>query len=188
MSALDLYIVYQFVKILTTPWEKMPAFKFGIIDKNGHVLKKRSELKTQEEKNSYTVFHLLIWNLKRTLEKFPLGKTSLASYAAALYLLRENVANKISDPNLLENKFVDMYGLRKHLFEDTNNQETILLAGEYELIRDMPGLGIKGDKILITTATKYVSIVLGYYIFKVKNSRTGSTIYVANSDILRIEP
>ena len=47
-GALNLYFIYKFLRILTTPWENQPAFKHGIIDKDGKLLRKRNELKTSE--------------------------------------------------------------------------------------------------------------------------------------------
>ena len=32
-SAIDLFVAYRFLRILTTSFEKSDAFKFGIIDK-----------------------------------------------------------------------------------------------------------------------------------------------------------
>ena len=40
-GALNLYFIYKFLRILTTPWENTDAFKLGIIDKNGGILKKK---------------------------------------------------------------------------------------------------------------------------------------------------
>jgi len=37
--AVDALITYRIVKLLTTPFEKQEAFKYGIIDKDGKVLK-----------------------------------------------------------------------------------------------------------------------------------------------------
>ena len=37
--AVDLLIAYRVIKLLVTPFEKQEAFKTGIIDKNGKVLK-----------------------------------------------------------------------------------------------------------------------------------------------------
>ena len=88
-GAVDLYMTYKFLRILTQPFDKTDAFKLGIIDERGKVLKKRKSLKTDEEKKSYTIFHRLIWKLKKIMEKLPLGKTRLASYAAALWFLKE---------------------------------------------------------------------------------------------------
>ena len=85
----DLYYTFRFLKILVTPWEKMDAFKHGIVDKEGNILKKASELKTSDEKSSYTMFHRLVFNIKKLLNKLPLGRTRIASYAAALYLIKE---------------------------------------------------------------------------------------------------
>ena len=42
----DLLIAYRVIKILVTPFEKQPAFKQGIIDKDGKVLKKYRTLTT----------------------------------------------------------------------------------------------------------------------------------------------
>ena len=34
--AIDLFVTYRFLKLLTTPFEKQDAFKLGIIDKDGN--------------------------------------------------------------------------------------------------------------------------------------------------------
>ena len=33
-QAIDLFVAYRFLRILTTPWEDQEAFKLGIIDKD----------------------------------------------------------------------------------------------------------------------------------------------------------
>ena len=87
--AADLYYTYRFLKTLITPWNKMEAFKEGIIDEKGKNLIKAKDLLTNNQKDAYTTFHRLVFNIKRILEKVPFGKSRIASYAAALYLLRE---------------------------------------------------------------------------------------------------
>ena len=37
--AVDLFVTYRFLKLLTTPFDKTDAFKFGIIDKDGNRIK-----------------------------------------------------------------------------------------------------------------------------------------------------
>ena len=39
-AAIDLFVAYRFLRILTTPWEKQPAFEHGIVDKDGKLLRK----------------------------------------------------------------------------------------------------------------------------------------------------
>jgi|TARA_B110000858_G_scaffold103639_1_gene118759 hypothetical protein len=87
-SAVDLFITYKFIRLLTTKWNKTDAYKEGVIDKNG-VLLVKGDVQTSAQKKTYTVFHKMVFNLKRILEKVPFGKSRIASYAAALFLLRE---------------------------------------------------------------------------------------------------
>ena len=59
------YFVYQFIKKLVIPFSNTEAFKLGIIDEKGKILKKRSSLKTREEREAYTLSDTLIFNLKK---------------------------------------------------------------------------------------------------------------------------
>ena len=88
--AVDLVITYRVVKLLVTPFNKQEAFKQGIIDKDGKVLRKYRTLKTTAEKKSYTILHRFVFNLKRVLQKAGLGG-KLGTFAVALAtLLRED--------------------------------------------------------------------------------------------------
>lgn len=82
----DLLIAYRVIKILVTPFNKQPAYKMGIIDDKGKVLKKYRTLTTSGEKQSYTMLHRFVFNLKRILQKVGLG-SRLGSFAVALALL-----------------------------------------------------------------------------------------------------
>ena len=64
-AAGNIFFVYTFIKRLATPFSSTKAFELGIIDKNGKILKKRSKLKTKEEKESYTLTDTLVFNLKK---------------------------------------------------------------------------------------------------------------------------
>ena len=88
--AVDALITYRIVKLLTTPFERQEAFKYGIIDKDGKVLKKSKTLKTEKERKAYTILHRFVFNLKRILQRVGLG-SRLGSFAVALALLiKEN--------------------------------------------------------------------------------------------------
>lgn len=86
---LNLFLLYQFIRRLATPFNEWEAYKLGIIDERGNILKPRKTLTTVREKQAFGAYDLMILNLKKLLEKVPGGKSRLASYAAALYLLRE---------------------------------------------------------------------------------------------------
>tara|TARA_B100000809_G_scaffold203337_1_gene204350 strand:+ start:347 stop:685 length:339 start_codon:yes stop_codon:yes gene_type:complete len=89
--AFDTFITYKIISNLVTDWEDFDAFEQGIIDKKGKLLRKYNTLKTSEEKSAYTLFHRLIFNLKRLIQKLPGGSSKLASYAAGLFLIKEEI-------------------------------------------------------------------------------------------------
>ena len=85
----DLFLVYQFIRRLSTPFKEWDAYKLGIIDEKGKQLIKRKDFTKREQKDAYGIFDIMITKLKRLLEKIPGGKTRIGSYAAALYLIKE---------------------------------------------------------------------------------------------------
>ena len=128
---IDSLIVFRILKMLTTPFEKTPAYKFGFIDQNGVRVKfitdpenKNQKLannpKTKEEKNSLTPLHRLVFNLKKLIRKVPGGKSQLASYAVALGLLKEHTN---LDSEQADQLYEDFYRLLKD--EDAFQPEMI---------------------------------------------------------------
>jgi hypothetical protein len=100
----DLFLVYQFVRRLATPFEKWDAFKLGVIDKNGNILIKKKE-RDAKQKKAWGVFDVMVRNMKRLLAKLPGGSSKLASYAAALFLIKEY--KHFSDDSLLNEDITD---------------------------------------------------------------------------------
>ena len=119
----NIYFVYQFLKKLVTPFEKTKAFELGIIDEKGKILKRRRDLKTKDEKEAYTLSDTLIWNIKKLMGKIPGGQSRIASYAAALFLIKEQHGDyKVTDEELelqFFDKFEQMYNNDKLLFDET---------------------------------------------------------------------
>ena len=87
----DLYIIYQLVRRLTTPFDKTPAYALGIIDAKGNVLRPRKELTTTKEKAAWTWLDIVLNNIKRFMSRLPGGNSRWFTYFMALYLLREPV-------------------------------------------------------------------------------------------------
>jgi hypothetical protein len=88
-NLVDLYVVYRILRRLTQPFTEWEAFNLGVIDAQGNILKKDSDRRTMAERDSLTTFDVLMIKLKRLLALAPGGKTRLASYAAALWLIKE---------------------------------------------------------------------------------------------------
>ena len=96
-GVVDLAAIYMFLKRLVTPFDQWDAYKTGLIDKNGKVIVDKAD-RTPEQNKSFGYFDRLVANLKKLLGKIPGGKTRIASFAAALLLLRE----KNLDPDDIE--------------------------------------------------------------------------------------
>jgi len=105
----NIYFVYQFIKKLVTPFEKTDAFKLGIIDKDGKILKKRRNLEGSKEKDAYTLSDTLVWNIKKLLGKVPGGKSKIATYGAALFLIKEQSDDYRINDEELELQFFDQF-------------------------------------------------------------------------------
>ena len=145
----NIYFVYQFLKKLVTPFEKTKAFELGIIDEKGKILKIRRDLKTKDEKEAYTLSDTLIWNIKKLLGKVPGGQSRIASYAAALFLIKEQHGDyKITDEELelqFFDKFEQMYNNDNLLFDEKTlrkvetalNEETPTTVSGNVAMRDM---------------------------------------------------
>ena len=87
-GVIDIGLVYSFLKRLVTPFDRWDAYETGVIDKDGKVITPKGE-RTQEQDKSWGYYDRLVANLKKLLGKLPGGKTRIASFAAALLLLRE---------------------------------------------------------------------------------------------------
>ena len=115
---IDTLITYRIVKLLVTPFEKQEAFKYGIIDKDGNVLKPYRTLKTTNEKKAYTILHRFVFNLKRILKRVGLG-SKLGSFAVALALLLKENKEYEQHKTLIESTIISY-------LKETNQYDNLL--------------------------------------------------------------
>ncbi len=198
--AIDLFVTYRFLKLLTTPFEKMDAYKFGIIDEKGNRIKKPNstrpavELSTSELKNSYTILHKLVFNIKKIFAKVPGLRTKVGTYAAALFLLKDTFKESVDDPDVFEKEFVKFLKENNIEFDDSISEEVIgfgeiLPKGTYVLVNDILNkeeeeLSAKeGDKVIAYEDEAPVDTVLGVEIFPVVHVKSQEKIYVSLEDI-----
>ena len=198
--AVDLFVTYRFLKLLTTPFEKTDAFKLGIIDKDGHRIKLPKstkpavELTTSELKNSYTILHKLIFNIKKLFAKVPGLRTKVGTYAAALFLLKDTFKEHVEDPDMFEKEFIkylkeNKIELDREISEEVIGFGEVLPKGEYVLKNDILNkeeeelTAKKGDKVVAFADESPVDTILGVEIFPVVHMKTQEKIYVSLEDI-----
>lgn len=124
-NLVDLYIVYRILRKLTTPFDQWDAYKQGVIDAEGNIIMKSDDRVKQDQRDSLTMLDVLILNLKKILGKLPYGKSKLASYGAALFLIKEE--KNLTEENL-EEKFMD-YMNNQNLHEEIANVTGSGVAG-----------------------------------------------------------
>jgi len=127
----DLFLVYQFIRRLATPFNKWEAYKLGIIDEKGKVLIKSKDFTKAAQRKAWGVFDRMIANLKKLLAKVPGGSSRFASYAAALFLIKEykhftdetTLTEELTDKQLDESiqLFYSRYTHYTTLAEDVNS-------------------------------------------------------------------
>ncbi len=193
-QAIDLFVAYRFLRILTTPWEDQEAYKLGIIDKDGKLLRKRNTLKTDAEKKSFTLLHRLIFNLKRILHKIPLVRSKIGTYATALYLLKQHFAGQVEDEDTIEKAFTGWlvdndYITKEELEESVIGIGATLPKGRYKLTQDIFAgnegdiKGKKGDTVVAFADTPPTGSVIGQDIFVVIHQKSKEEIYVSLEDL-----
>ena len=198
--AIDLFVTYRFLRLLTTPFEDTDAFKLGIIDENGNRIKLPKstkpavELSTSELKNSYTILHKLVFNIKKIFSKVPGLRTKRGTYAAALFLLKDTFKESVDDPDMFEKEFVKYLKENNIKFDDEISEEVIgfgeiLPKGEYVLVNDILNKeeeelsAKKGDRVIAFDDEPPIDTVLGVEIFPVVHEKTKEKIYVSLEDI-----
>ena len=197
--AIDLFVTYRFLKLLTTPFDKTDAFKLGIIDAKGHrimqkgVKKPSVELVTGDQKNSYTILHKLIFNIKKLFDKVPGLRTKVGTYAAALFLFIDTFKESVDDPDMFEKEFMK-YLKENHELDNTIDEEVIgfssnLPKGKYSLVQDILNkeeeelTAKKGDEVEVFEDQPPIDTILGVEIFPVIHKKTSEKIYVSLGDL-----
>jgi|TARA_R110001599_G_scaffold3752_1_gene20558 hypothetical protein len=202
--AIDLFVTYRFIKLLTTPFEKTDAYKLGIIDENGNRVMpppiagvrqtKPATLGTTAEKNAYTILHKLVFNIKKIFAKVPGLRTKVGTYAAALFLLKDTFKESVDDPDMFEKEFMKYLKEEGVEMDNSISEEVIgfgevLPKGEYVLVNDILNKeeeelsAKKGDKVIAYDDEAPIDTVLGVEIFPIIHVKTQEKIYVSLEDI-----
>jgi len=190
--AADFAYAIRFLKLLVTPWDKTEAFKLGIVDEKGKTIKKGKDLKTPQEKAAYTIFHRLVFNLKRVIQKLPFGKTLVASYASALFLIREETGMSDDQIKKTLEKFLEE-PIEEEITENTwfQSTEDKLMPGTYVLVNNILSpitgeeIAFSNEKIIAEDFVYPSGSVFNINIYKVKHPKTKQDIYISTRDITR---
>lgn len=188
MKAADTGFALRFLRLLTMPVTKTAAFKKGIIDKDYKRIKKPE---TSEEKTAYTLFHKLVFNVKKLIRKLPFGKLTLSSYLAALWLIKDHteltddeIGKVLKEATGINVKDIPL--TENTLFINKNNQ---LNEGTYILNKNLllpingDELILKGSEVLVKENCDAIGNIFGTAVYKVYHPKTKNQIYITQGDI-----
>ena len=178
---IDALVAYRVIKLLVTPFNRTEAFRLGIIDDKGKVLKKSRDIKDPKERNAYTLLIRFVFNLKRLLGKVgvrgPLGSAA----AAAIAFFKEQSGEQLSDTAGLDIE----RGVYKYLkkegfeFELSENYGEPLTEGTYKVKHDI--YNSEGEVVINIDEEVYfketTDIIMGYDVFK------HNDIYLTTEDL-----
>jgi len=192
-SATDLVFTIRFLKLLVTPFEKLGAFKAGIIDKDGKKNPNFNTLKTDDReayRTHYTAFIRLVINIKRIMAKAPGGQSAIARYGAALLLIKEH--GELKDDQLL--KIHDATGIEAmNLISETSEwfvlEDCGLGEGVYRMLNDTMTVECddivkKHDKVRVVESQPKDTI-LGVPIYEVIHMNSNKRVYISTGEITR---
>jgi hypothetical protein len=194
-SAADLLYTFRFLKLLVTPFEETDAYKAGIIDENGQ--KRRDFNKnTMDNRKAYeeyyTPFHRLVYNVKRFLSNAPGGSSRLASYAAALYLIRENFGIPEEDLKRCLNEAgydtTDLIAENNQWFvlEDQRLSPGIYRSKHEKCLNNAFHNDVrKFDKIRVEDKAYPIGEIFGINIYEAIHMPTRQKIYITAEEILK---
>ena len=186
----DTVYAFRFLRLLTTPWTKTGAYKMGLIDDNGKVIRKPE---TSEEKSKYNIFHKLVFNIKRMLNVLPFGKTTIASYLAALYLIKEKtgVSDRALAKILREATGLDPRAIQLEESFWYVTEDNTLRPGTYTLTRDLPlhltgdMLALKKTSVVVTENSTPVGTIFGINVYGATHCKTGQKVLITQHDIIQ---
>ena len=189
-KAADTVYTLRFLRLLTTPWEETNAYKEGLIDDEGNKLRKPV---TEKDKSVYNMFHRLVFNIKKLINKVPGGKSKLASYASALYLIKEhlNLSDKSIEKILKECDITPSDFLNESTRWFTT-ADGMLSPGVYRLSEGGKAInstgeefGNKDDMVRVEEDCYPTYNLFGLDIYEVIHTPTRQKMYVTAGELLK---
>jgi len=142
----DNVIAYRILSMLVKNFKDTQAYKLGIIDDKGKVLKKASSLKTSKERDAYTYLHRLVFNMKRIINKLPGGESKLKSMVTALFLIKEYYESDSRTTSLMEDRYKSLLEMDISLLEEELLVEKFMKDIDEDAPTNATGVAVSTDR------------------------------------------
>ena len=190
--AADLAYTFRFIRMLVMDWKNWDAYKEGLIDENGKRIKS-VKMDTDAKKSAYTPFIRLAANTKRLLSKIPGGGSKLGSFAAGLFLIKEQYGLTDDDLDKILTKMeIDVLDFLNEdnqwfVLEDKTISPGIYRIKEEKIVNSTyEPIVLPKDQIKIYEDLNFpVGSVFGMDIYEATHVKTNQRIYITTSEIYK---
>ena len=190
--AADLAYTFRFIRMLVMDWKNWDAYKEGLIDENGKRIKS-VKMDTDAKKSAYTPFIRLAANTKRLLSKIPGGGSKLGSFAAGLFLIKEQYGLTDDDLDKILTKMeIDVLDFLNEdnqwfVLEDKSISPGIYRIKDEKIINSTyEPMVLPKDQIKIYEDLNFpVGSVFGMDIYQATHVKTNQRIYITTSEIYK---
>lgn len=142
----DNVIAYRILSMLVKNFKDTQAYKLGLIDEKGKLLKKPS---TSKEKDAYTYLHKLVFNMKKIINRLPGGESKLKSVVTALFLIKEYYESGNRTTSLMEDRYKSLMDMDISLIEEEILVEKYMKDIEEDAPTNVTGAAVSTDQPVI---------------------------------------
>jgi hypothetical protein len=147
---IDNLIAFRILSMMVTKFEDTEAFKLGIIDKNGKILRKSNSLVNSQERDAYTYLNRLVFNMKRIVNKVG-GESRLKSLVAALWLVKESYESSSRSTTITEDNYIKLIKMMDNNCSLVEEEIIVnkFLSEDGAVVTNVTGAAVSTDKPVI---------------------------------------
>jgi hypothetical protein len=154
---IDNLLAFRILTMLVKPFEETDAYKLGIIDEKGKILKKANTLSTSDERDAYNYLTRLVFNVKRLINKLPGGESRLKSIVAAYFLVKECYEKRTTTAFLEEKYEALLESIDKNKI--TLVEEELIVTKFFEEVANVTGAAVSTDEPVVNPKKKKSAIL-----------------------------
>ena len=139
----DNVLAYRILSMLVKNFTETQAYKLGLIDEKGKLIKKPS---TSKEKDAYTYLHKLVFNMKKIINRLPGGESKLKSVVTALFLIKEYYESGNRTTSLMEDRYKSLMDMDISLIEEEILVEKYMKDMEEDAPTNATGVAVSTDR------------------------------------------
>lgn len=176
------FVSIKFVQMLSKPFKKWKAFDMGLIDKKGIKIR---DAETKDEEKEFASWLNIIRKIKILLNRFaPGGRVAqLASFATALYLLKEDINKNTSweGADIINIIAEDIFLVDEQLNEIVRLE--FIQSGKYIIENEFIN---KNNIIILKNRIGPTEWFYDIPMYEVKDTISGNKFIVTKGDLIKI--